>query len=91
MEEIEWSRQMAPLLLDLYLSAMSELPSASSKPISTTPCLTFNPLENRFTEKSFKIFACPLFMVKILFTQTLDITNRIRMAFFWVLPFFCLQ
>jgi hypothetical protein len=54
MEEIEWMRLMAPLLPVLYLSAMSKLPSASSKPPSTTPWPSFNPLENRFTEKSKK-------------------------------------
>ena len=52
MEVIEWSRLMAPLLFALNLSAMSKLPSASSKPISTTTWHSFNPLENRFTEKS---------------------------------------
>ena len=35
MELIEWMRLIAPLLLVLYLSAMSELLSDSSKSIST--------------------------------------------------------
>ena len=61
MEVIEWSRLMAPLLFALNLSAMSKLPSASSKPISTTPWHSFNPLENRFTEKYFKIFVRTVF------------------------------
>jgi hypothetical protein len=60
MEVIEWMRLMAPLLPVLYLSAMSELPSASSKPISTTSWHSFNPLENRFTEKSKKSLPVPL-------------------------------
>ena len=38
---------MAPLLFCLYLSAMSKLLSASSKPTSTPSGLSFNPLENR--------------------------------------------
>ena len=54
MEEIEWMRLIAPLLPVINLSAMSKLPSASSMPISTPSGLTFNPLKNRFTEKSEK-------------------------------------
>ena len=50
-------RLMAPLLPVLYLSAMSELLSASSKPISTTSWHSFNFLEN--PSKSLKIFAYP--------------------------------
>ena len=54
MEALEWRHLMAPLLPVLYLSAMSKLPSASSKPPSTPSGLTFNLLKNRFTEKSKK-------------------------------------
>ena len=58
MEVIEWSRLIASLLFVLYLSAMSKLLSASSKPISTPSGLSFNPLEN--PSKSLKIIAYPL-------------------------------
>ena len=56
MELIEWMRLIAPLLPALYLSAMSELPSDSSKSTSTPKGLTFNQLKN-ILEKSLKIFA----------------------------------
>ena len=57
---------MAPLLLVLHLSAMSELLSASSKPISTTQWHSFNPLENGFTKKSKKSLFVPTLIGNIL-------------------------
>ena len=49
---------MAPLLPALYLSAMSELLSASYKPIST-PKGAFIQSPRKSFEKSLKIFAIP--------------------------------
>ena len=61
MEKIEWSRPMAPLLFALNLSAMSKLPSASSKPPSTTTWHSFNPLKKWFHKKNQKFFVRPDF------------------------------
>ena len=59
MEVIEWSRPMAPLLPGLHSPSVSELPSADCQPPSTLSGHSFNPLENRFTEKCLKIFVRP--------------------------------
>ncbi len=57
MEQILRMRGMAPLLLVLSLTAMSELLSACSKLNSTPSGLSFNLLENRYRRKMiFKIF-----------------------------------
>ena len=72
MEEIEWSRLMAPLLLDLYLSVISKLPSANSKPISTTSWHSFNPLENGLQKNLLKLLSAPSYP-KILLVPTFDL------------------
>ena len=58
MELIEWSRLIAPLLLGLYLSVMSELLSASSKSIST-PEGAYIQSTRKYLGKSLKILVIP--------------------------------
>ena len=67
MEEIEWSRPMAPLLPASDSSSESELSAAESKPRSTPSGHSFNPLENRFTKNPKKFLSDLPILDKILF------------------------
>ena len=54
MEEIEWSRLIAPLLPGLHSPSVSKLPSADCQPPSTPMGHSFNPLENRYRRNILK-------------------------------------